>query len=200
MFEYIREDLRRFHFVDNSHFSRQSLQVPAWDRRIEEVRILWRNPSLKALIAYRLGRWLSGSRRLPFSWPVIAVLTPVYWLLRFYSRIAYDICLGLSADIGPGLYIGHFGGIRIENCRLGANCAIQQEVRIGPTLEGGLGPTIGNRVWIGAHSRIEGPIVVGDRATIAAGAKITGDVGEDCLMLGNPARLCQRNYDNSAFL
>jgi serine O-acetyltransferase len=200
MFEYIREDLRRFHFVDNSQDGRQSFQVPSWNRRIEEVRIFWRNPSLKALVAYRLGRWLSTALRFPLWWPALVILAPAYWLLRLYFRAAYDICLERSADIGPGLYIGHFGGIRIRNCRLGANCAIQQEVQIGPTLEGNVGPTIGDRVWIGAHARIEGPITVGDRATIAAGARINSDVSEGCLMLGNPARVYQQDYDNSAFL
>lgn len=197
MFEYIREDLRRFHDVDYVHAGQQH---NSWDRFIEVIRISWHTPSLKALVVYRLGRWLNGTRQVPMWWPVIAVLTPLYWILRIYYRAAYDICLELSADIGPGLYIGHFGGICIQNCRLGINCAIQQEVRIGPTLNDADGPTIGNGVWIGAHARIEGRITVGDRATIAAGAKITSDVNEGCLMLGNPSRLCRKNYDNGAFL
>lgn len=200
MFENIREDLRRFHNVDHVYDGRQYSEYPRWHRRIKVIRIFWHNPSFKALVAYRLGRWLRSMLRIPLWWPVIAVFTPAYWLLSMYYRVAYDICLELSADIGPGLYIGHFGGIRIRNCRLGTNCAIQQEVRIGSTLNSAHGTTIGNRVWIGAHSRIEGQITVGDRATIAAGTKITSDVSEGCLILGSPARLCNKNYDNSAFL
>lgn len=200
MFENIREDLRRFHDVDNVHVGRQDIHHPPWHRRIEAMRIFWHSPALKALAAYRLGRWLRNGLRIWLRWPSIAILTPVYCLLSFYYRIAYDIRLELSADIGPGLYIGHFGGIRIQNCRVGTHCAIQQEVRIGSKSNSADGPTVGNRVWIGAHSRIEGKITVGDQATIAAGTKITSDVSECSLMLGNPARVCKTNYDNSAFL
>jgi serine O-acetyltransferase len=200
MFEIVREDLRRFHDVGNVNGGQRYSECPVWRRRIKVLRIFWHNPSLKALIVYRLGRWLNNALRIPLYWPVIAILAPTYWMLSMYYRVAYDICLELSADIGPGLYIGHFGGIRIRDCRLGKNCAIQQEVRIGSTSGSARGPTIGSHVWIGAHSKIEGQFAVGDRATIAAGTNITSDVCAGCLMLGNPARMCRKNYDNSAFL
>jgi serine O-acetyltransferase len=121
-------------------------------------------------------------------------------MLAAYVRLAYDIHLDETAEIGPGLYIGHFGGIRLRNCRLGANCAISQEVRIEPAANGSNGPVIGNRVWIGSHARIEGALRVGDGATIAAGAVVTRDVAPGCLVMGNPARVVQKDYDNSGFL
>jgi serine O-acetyltransferase len=200
MFEHIREDLRRFHDIE---YLREDLQRPQVSRAkgsIEIIRMLWDNPALKALITYRIGRWLQRARRFPVWWLVVVMVAPAYWLLTAYFRCAYDIYLEQSADIGSGLYIGHFGGIHLRNCRLGAHCAIQQEVWIGPAPQSTEGPKIGDRVWIGAHARIEGKVSVGDRVTIAAAAKITRDVGDGCLMLGNPARVGQMNYDNSAFL
>lgn len=187
IFESIREDLR--HFCSN-----------ASEERSEVLRVLWNNPGLKALIVYRLGRWLRCALRSPLWWPVVVILTPVYLLLTAYYRFAYDIHLEQSADIGRGLYIGHFGGIRVRSCHIGAYCAIQQEVFIGPASPGLVGPRIGDRVWIGAHSIIKGSITVGDRATIAAGSRIISDVGIGCLMLGNPSRVGQNGYDNSGFL
>ena len=82
----------------------------------------------------------------------------------------------------------------------GEHCAIQQEVCLEPTITGKHGPEIGDRVWIGAHARIQGNIHVGNRATIGAGTIITQDIPEGCLFLGNPSRLVLRNYDNSSFL
>lgn len=200
MFEHIREDLRRFHKLDHTRDGRQDLLYISWDTGKAVIGVFLHSPGFKALGWYRLGTWLRVVSAVPYWWPVMVILTPVYWAMMTYYRVAYDIRLELSAEIGPGLYIGHFGGIHLRNCRIGKNCAIQHEVRICPASTDTDGPTIGNHVWIGAHSRIEGRVSVGDRATIAAGTNVTEDVRDGCLILGNPARVCRSNYDNSAFL
>lgn len=61
--------------------------------------------------------------------------------------MAYDIRLELSADIGPGFFIGHFGAIRPRRCRIGANCSIGPLTNIGAEADS-RGPVIGDRVWI----------------------------------------------------
>lgn len=155
---------------------------------------------LHALVVYRFGRWLLAKRSYPLCWPVLPLLVPVYWIMSAYVRLAYDIHLDPSAEIGAGLYIGHFGGIRVVKCRLGSHCAIQQEVRLQPEEGSLLGPQIGKRVWIGAHTLIQGNIMIGDGATIGAGACVKEDVLPNSLVLGNPARVIQRDYDNSNFL
>jgi serine O-acetyltransferase len=184
------------HFcADIRHFSRAS--------RLEftcVVRLFKYCYGLHAVLAYRMGRWLRKASKSPGWWPLVLLLTPIQWLLTSYVRLAYGIHLDGSAHIGPGLYIGHFGGIRVQKCRLGAHCAIQQEVRLEPAHEGGDGPDIGDRVWIGAHARILGAIRVGDGATIGAGSFVIKDVAAGSLVLGNPARVVRTNYDNSSFL
>jgi len=47
---------------------------------------------------------------------------------------------------------------------------------------------------------IQGDITIGDGATIGAGAYVKEDVLPNSLVLGNPARVIQRDYDNSNFL
>lgn len=153
---------------------------------------------LQALLGYRLGRALLLARDwrfwllLPFGWLL-------YFLISRYVRIAFDIRLDLSADIGPGLYIGHFGNIRVANCTLGTHCSIAQSVHIRPAATGA-GPIVGDRVWIGAHAQIIGPHRIGTGSTISAGAVIQKDVPEHSLSLGNPARVILRNYDNRSIL
>lgn len=164
------------------------------------VRLVWEQPGLQALVAYRLGRWLKRQARQPALWPLALLLLPVFVLLQACVRGAYDIQLGLDADIGPGLYIGHLGGIRLAACRLGRRCAIQQEVRLLPAAKGERGPEIGDEVWIGAHASITGPLTVGAGATISAGSVVTADVAARCLVLGDPARVIRWDFDNSSFL
>ena len=59
---------------------------------------------------------------------------------------------------------------------------------------------IGERVYIGAHAHIYADVTIGDGATIGAGAVITEDIAPYCLVLGNPGRIIQQDYDNSALL
>jgi serine O-acetyltransferase len=184
LFTEIREDILRIQRLDNRCI----------------MRLIWDFPGLKAVLIYRLGRWLLGLRRNPIYWPCILLLLPIYWVLSTYMRLANDIFIDNSAVIGPGFYIGHFGGIKVRKCQLGANCSIQQEVRLGPLTISDYGPIIGDNVWIGAHSRIEGPFKIGDGATIGAGSLVTHDVAARSLVLGNPARVIQKDFDNSLLL
>ena len=154
---------------------------------------------LHALFAYRLGRWLLRALGRRHLWPLLPVCWPIYYLLSRCVWVAYDIRLELSADIGPGLYIGHFGAIRVRRCRIGANCSIGHLTHISAGADG-RGPVVGDRVWIGAHAQIIGPHRIGSDATIGAATVIQGDVPEGVLCLGNPARLVIRNYDNRRIL
>jgi serine O-acetyltransferase len=164
------------------------------------ARLLARRTSLQVLAVYRFGRW-AGQRpgRAPRSWlrPVLRLLYPP---LRALIGRAYGIDLSPTADIGPGFYVGHGGGIEVRHCTIGAHCSIAQQTKIGPAASGGKGPTIGNRVWIGAHAHVRGPITIGDGATIAAGAHVSRDVPDRALVAGNPARVVRWCYDNSAIL
>jgi serine O-acetyltransferase len=188
MFDHIRADAMRVH----------RLTSPL--RTLDVFRALWRNFGLQALLIYRLGRWLNQAQNGLFKTILLAPLFPVYWLFERAIRKAYGIQLAQSADIAPGLYIGHFGGIEVKNCRIGPNCAIQQQVKLAPPENTSRGPTIGEGVWIGAHVQIRGDFAVGDGATIGAGAVVIQDIPGRCLALGNPARVAQRDYDNQAFL
>ena len=168
-------------------------------RRLTIAGLMARRVSLQVIAAYRLGRWAGAAGRWSRLWR-----RPVLWLVyrpleAIVSR-AYGIRLHLSADIGPGLYIGHFGGVEVHGCTIGARCSMAQQTRIGPSAADQPGPIIGNRVWIGAHARVLGPLKVGPGATIAAGAHVSKDVPERALVAGNPARVVKWDYDNSAIL
>ena len=160
--------------------------------------LLFSELSFQAIVTYRLGQWLrSGTVASRIGWPLAY---PFFLILQAFVRSAYDIRIDVTAKIGSGLYIGHFGGIQVRECCIGSGCSIQQQVRIGPALPGEPGPTIGNRVWIGAHAQVEGPFHVGDGATVAAGSVVTGNVAPNCLWLGRPGRIVRFNYDNTPFL
>jgi serine O-acetyltransferase len=162
-------------------------------------RLFMHSYGLQALLAYRLGRWLLGARRRYWLGPLLPICWLLYLVLSRCAWAAYDIRLELSADIGPGFYIGHFGAIRVRRCKIGANCSISQLTMISAGTDGA-GPVIGDRVWIGAHAQIVGPHRIGSDATVGAGTVVRGDIPAGVLCLGNPARPVRRNYDNRRIL
>lgn len=155
---------------------------------------------LYATVAYRLRRAALVGRagasvlaRLPLG---LAELTTR--LLQRLTEALYDIRIDPEADIGPGLYIGHFGGVYIGRCRVGRSCAVHQQAKLGaPRLTG---PIIGDHVWIGPHARIAPQARVGDGATILSGAQVDSDIPPRALAGGAPARIIRRDYDNGPLM
>lgn len=188
MFENIRADIMR------TFRSKES------SRPFNYLYSLWVNYGLRALVIYRFGRWLNYVPKHSLIWFITLFLYPIYWLMSAWIRNAYGIDLDQSADIGPGFYIGHFGGIEVKNCRIGSHCNILQQVKLGSAKTTDKTLVIGERVYIGAHAHIYADVTIGDGATIGAGAVITEDIAPYCLVLGNPGRIIQQDYDNSALL
>lgn len=155
-----------------------------------------RNPGLQALLVYRFGRILLGCTRRPWWWPLLPPAALLYLIAAATVRACYGIRLFQSAQIGAGCSILHFGGIEIANCRLGENCSIAQGTKIGSRSET-RGPTVGDGVWIGAHTKIFGPVSIGDGATIGPGSRVIRAVPKRTLVLGNPARTVFPGFDNS---
>jgi serine O-acetyltransferase len=112
------------------------------------------------------------------------------WLHVYRFRYGFDI--SPKTRIGPGLYIGHFGGVVISpDATLGSNVNIAQGVTIGATSRGSrLGaPTLQDRVWVGAHAIVVGKITIGNDALIAPGAYVNFDVPSQSVVLGNPGKI-----------
>jgi serine O-acetyltransferase len=106
----------------------------------------------------------------------------------------------ISAEVGPGFYIGHAGGIFIGPTRIGRNFSVTHHVTIGVgQTEGARGtPVLGDDVWVGTGTVLAGPITVGDGVTVANGAMVSRSVPPRCLVAGNPARVAMQGYDNAA--
>lgn len=159
-------------------------------------------PGFRASAVYRLGRWadtaLAGPLRAPLRMAVRAVCAGLRGAVAAINGIRIDP----RAEIGKGLYIGHFAGIHIGPCRIGENCSVYQHVRVCSNVRpgGDYDTRIGRNVWIGAHAQVVGPVAVGSHSTIAAGTRVTEDVAERCLVMGNPARVVDMNHDNTELL
>ena len=109
---------------------------------------------------------------------------------RYRFRYGFDI--SPAARIGPGLYLGHFGGVVVSpHAVLGANVNIAHGVTIGAASRGPRtgAPTLEDRVWVGAHAVLVGNITVGHDALIAPGAYVNFNVPPMAVVLGNPGKV-----------
>lgn len=123
----------------------------------------------------------------------IAVFGYIYnRILLHHYRFKYGFDISPTTNIGPGLYIGHFGGVVISPYAvLGANINIAQGVTIGAASRGPRtgAPTLEDRVWVGANAIIVGKVTIGREALIAPGAYVNFDVPPQSVVLGNPGQV-----------
>jgi serine O-acetyltransferase len=131
--------------------------------------------TLWAIGAYRLNQAL-GRVRVPILGTVLRTIGRMVYL---HVRRQYGIDLPATARIGPGLYIGHAGGIVIHSeAVIGENCAMTHGVTVGV---GGSGdrrgvPRIGSHVFISSGAKIYGRIAIGDYVVIRPNATVSRPV------------------------
>lgn len=165
---HVRDDFRRYYELMEGEGAGRTLQC-------------LRQPGLQAVAVYRFGHWIlsrPGWQRL--------MLGPVYVLLNFLVQTLWGIEISRHAHIGPGLYVGHFGGITISpDAVIGSNCNLSQNTTIG--LSGGAGgagvPVIGNDVYIAVGARLFGRIRIGNNVKIGANAVIYKDIPDNAVVV-----------------
>jgi serine O-acetyltransferase len=153
------------------------------------LRTIFLTQGFWASCVYRIAR--AAVRRTPLARPLAA-------LAQKLVEIVTGISIPAHCEVGDGLYVGHYGSIILSpEARIGHNCSVAQNVTIG--VAGGSNgrgvPTIGNRVFIGAHSVIIGKITIGDDVVICAGSVVNRSIPARAVVMGNPARVV--SYDGS---
>jgi serine O-acetyltransferase len=148
---------------------------------------------LWALAEYRFSHWVWKSVRVPVVRQVLRLVGMVW---HKAVEITTGIDVNICATVGPGLYIGHFGGIFISGAAvIGENCNISQGVTVGLAGRGDQrgAPVIGNRVYIAPGAKIFGPIRIGDDVAVGANAVVTKDLPPGATAAGVPARVINMN-------
>jgi maltose O-acetyltransferase len=107
---------------------------------------------------------------------------------------------GYNVGVGDGFF-ANVGCVVLDTARVnfGANCLLGPGVHVyaathpldATTRAAGLERadpvTVGDDVWVGGRAVLTPGVSVGDRAVVAAGAVVTGNVPADTMVGGNPA-------------
>jgi serine O-acetyltransferase len=144
---------------------------------------LLRSPGTWVVATYRIGRAVRSLPRAVRA-PLLAAQRPWELLVRKITGAS----LPASADVGGGLYVARPAGIDISpHAHIGRDCNLSEGAAICSANDGA--PWIGDRVYIGPHARIVGPIRIGNDAAIGANAVVTEDVPDGAVIAGAPARV-----------
>jgi serine O-acetyltransferase len=171
--------------------SRFSADVARYRSKSHRGKELWLHPALWAIACYRLGNWLYTAR------PFILVRIPlkvISYLANKWCEVFMEMCIDPQATIGPGLYIGHIGGVHINpQAVLGSNCDVAHRVTIGASAMGRQGcPVLGDDVYIGTGATLVGRIKIGNGAKISANTLVITNVPAGATVMGVPGRIIMR--------
>lgn len=149
-------------------------------------RLFQSSPGFRYTVIWRWNQFLK-------THPLLRALfgLPSRWAYGHYTY-KYGISIPLETTIGPGLYVGHFGGIHLnEHVVMGANCNLNQGVTIGKHNRGERKgcPVLGDGVYVGPGAKIFGGIRIGNDVAIGANAVVTRDLPDHAVAVGVPARV-----------
>jgi serine O-acetyltransferase len=176
LWQTIRADLYRYHGAADGR---------AW------LREYLRTPGFRYTFYLRKVAYYSAHKR---SFGLLPYVYNRLWLNHYRFRYGFEI--SPTTVIGPGLYLGHFGGVVISPYAvLGSNINIAQGVTIGAASRGARrgAPKLGNRVWVGANAVIVGRVTIGDDALIGPGAYVNFDVPAMSIVIGNPGQIVSQS-------
>ena len=120
-------------------------------------------------------------------------------ILRNFSRLFLKPLdtIEINGEIEKGFRIYHNYAV-IHPHQAGKNFTVGHGVTIGKgnpnkTDKKILNPIFGDDVTVMSNAIVFGGIEIGNRVVIGAGAVVTKDVPDDCVVIGNPARIIREN-------
>ena len=145
------------------------------------LEVLLTYPGVKALAAHRVSHFLWNH-----GFKLLARMHSQFW--RFWTQIE----IHPGATIASGVFIDHGAGLVI-----GETAIVEKGVMLyhGVTL-GGTGKDVGKRhptvregALVSAHAQVIGPVEIGAKAKVGAGAVVVSDVPIDVTVVGVPAKI-----------
>jgi len=101
-------------------------------------------------------------------------------VVRAQSAIGPETRIGENCIIGYGAMVSH-------------HCIIEDGVHLGSGVNMAGSVRIGRATWVGIGATIIDPRSIGSDSMIGAGAVVTGDVPDDVVAYGVPAKVIRRN-------
>ena len=159
---------------------------------IKSIGLILKSPGIAAVFIQRLDylnySWY-GDKGLNLMKYYFSV---VLFILNYFKRTIFKICIPKAVYIGPGLVISGRGEIIIGAKRIGKNCTLHHRVTIGVGGRNRDIPIIGDNVCMESDTLIFGGIRIGNNVTFKKGTVCSKNIPDNCVVEGNPARIIYR--------
>lgn len=145
------------------------------------LEVLLTYPGVKALAAHRVSHFLWNH-----GFKLLARMHSQFW--RFWTQIE----IHPGATIASGVFIDHGAGLVIgETAIVETGVMLYHGVTLGGTGKdvGKRHPTVREGALVSAHAQVIGPIEIGAKAKVGAGAVVVSDVPSDVTVVGVPAKI-----------
>ena len=145
------------------------------------LEVLLTYPGVKALAAHRVSHFLWNH-----GFKLLARMHSQFW--RFWTQIE----IHPGATIASGVFIDHGAGLVIgETAIVEKGVMLYHRVTLGGTGKdvGKRHPTVREGALVSAHAQVIGPIEIGAKAKVGAGAVVVSDVPSDVTVVGIPAKI-----------
>ena len=145
------------------------------------LEVLLTYPGVKALAAHRVSHFLWNH-----GFKLLARMHSQFW--RCWTQIE----IHPGAPIASGVFIDHGAGLVIgETAIVEKGAMLYHGVTLGGTGKdvGKRHPTVREGALVSAHAQVIGPIEIGAKAKVGAGAVVVSDVPSDVTVVGIPAKI-----------
>ncbi len=145
-------------------------------------------PEILCLFFYRMSHFFMVNR-----WPRLA------WLVMRFNQLIHKVNITPQSCIGPGCRLPHPPGV-VFHGRAGEGvtlfslsiCCANENSLDGPVEDG---PSLGNRVQVGAHSVLMGPICVGNDCKIYPQVVLKKDAPDAAIVAPKKLQYTCRSID-----
>ncbi|WP_431821047.1 acetyltransferase [Burkholderia sp. F1] len=103
-----------------------------------------------------------------------------------FCSVSSDAVLGANVCVNTMAIVGH-------DVQVGEHTVISSQVNVGGAC------TIGSGSYIGMGALIKEGVRIGSNSIIGMGSVVYGDIPDDVIALGNPARVARPNTDRKVF-
>lgn len=122
-------------------------------------------------------------------------IKPNYFILKIFRPSYSSLILDIGNMEGGACVFHHAFSTYLNAEHIGYGCSFRNNTTLGNKIVNGksLRPYLKKNIFVGPNVVIIGGVTIGNNVVIGAGAVVTKNIPDNCVVAGNPARIISEN-------